>query len=74
MSRPRASRQDATPLTCEEPDKHVGTFASWIPTTIKGNAPSWKSATAVLTAFYPTVVLFTYTARELLTAANNTLL
>lgn len=74
MSRPQASRQDAAPLKCEEPDKHVGTFVRRIPTNIKGNAPSWKSATAVLTALYPTVVLFTYTVRELLTAANNTLL
>ena len=53
-------------------DKHVGTFAGWIPTTISGNAPRWKSATAVLTAFYPTAVLLTYTVSKLLTAANIT--
>ncbi|MEI6621375.1 MAG: antibiotic biosynthesis monooxygenase [Actinomycetes bacterium] len=55
-------------------DKHVGTFAGWIPTTIDGNAPKWKSATAVLTAFYPTAVLLTYTVVKLLTAANITAL
>ena len=53
-------------------DKHVATFAGRIPTTINGNAPSWKSATAVLTAFYPTLVLLTYALSKLLTAANVT--
>lgn len=40
--------------------EHVGPFAGWIPHE-DGAPPKWKSATAVLTAFFPTAVLLTYT-------------
>lgn len=61
---------DAPQFANYEIAKHIGSFAGWIPTTIDGAAPRWKSATAVLTAFYPTAILLFYTVNKLLAAAD----
>lgn len=53
--------------------EHIGPFAGWIPSN-EGAPPKWKTATAVLTAFFPTALLLTYTIALLLPAVGITAL